>query len=168
MTNNKRQSSRTIKLNSVTSTNGKRSFNASSPRKMLNIRQRNYDILQDWMGVLRNPEKVTIEDFSRVLKDDTVSAAVEFLTLAISNMIQEYSHEDEEINDFVNQCFEQMRGSLKKHIREMIHCAKWSGFSVTEFSIRDGARRSRVAPGGDKGDDKGESDGTKGVSPSRS
>lgn len=81
---------------------------------------------------IQNPSTVSVETFKRMVDtDDTIGSGVDFLTTCLAARIGEYSHESDEITDWVRRAFEQIQGGVFDAWKDMMS-ASWVGFSVQE------------------------------------
>lgn len=81
---------------------------------------------------IANPSTVSVETFKRMLDtDETLSACVNFMNLAMIARWGDYVHPIPKIQAFVRKAINEMEGSWHENLDEMFS-AEWSGFSVTE------------------------------------
>lgn len=81
---------------------------------------------------IANPSTVSVETFKRMLDtDETLSAGVNFMNLAMIARFGDYVHPNKKIQRFVRKAIDQMENSWHENLDEMFS-AEWSGFSVTE------------------------------------
>lgn len=64
-----------------------------------------------------------------VRKEPVIKQGLDIISLALTNMIGSYSHQNQEIEDFVN---ENIEHKLHRWIKEAVRACLWSGFSVGE------------------------------------
>lgn len=91
-------------------------------------------------GTYLNPDKIGIKTYEEMLRtDETCRAGIEFVTLAAISRLGEYSHPKKKINDFINNQFERVKGSIYWIVEEMLS-SLWAGFSTGEmiFDYEDG------------------------------
>ncbi len=87
---------------------------------------------RSYNGTFYNPESLTLQQYEKMLTDETVLSGLKFTELAVISKIGKYSHRRKRISKFVNEQFESMRGSIVS-IFEGILTALWAGFSVGEI-----------------------------------
>ncbi len=61
---------------------------------------------------ITNPNKHTIKEYEQILKNPWARACCSVKALRAVNMMGDYKHDNEEINDFINDNFQNMRGTL--------------------------------------------------------
>lgn len=98
---------------------------------------RNILDVQQLLGWLQRPDNIGLDTYEKmVLTDETIAAGLEFITLSAISRLGEYVNEDRpDIQDFVRDNFEGMRGSMALAVGDML-CALWAGFSITEIVLR--------------------------------
>ncbi|SHE47807.1 Protein of unknown function [Marinitoga hydrogenitolerans DSM 16785] len=87
---------------------------------------------QDVSEIMNIPD-LDNDTIKNMLRDETISSALNFLTKNIINFIGEYVHEDEEKNAFVNTNFENLDISLEVISERILTDAIAYGFSVSEL-----------------------------------
>ena len=70
-----------------------------------------------------------------VQNDETVSACLDFIQLAISARIGEYCHEDQEIQEFIRLNFEMLDGSINSVYKSLLSML-WAGFACLEINTQ--------------------------------
>ena len=84
-------------------------------------------------GYFWNPDGINIETYEKMVKtDETVVSGLEFIILAVISRLGKYTHENQDIEDFVNYNLETMEGTIYQTAAEILS-ALWAGFSVTEI-----------------------------------
>lgn len=87
---------------------------------------------------ITNPDKVPLEEYQRMDQtDETVFSGSEILIQGVLSRMGDYTHEDQEIHEFVRLNLEQMEGSFVQDCREILSAVKY-GFSATEILWRRG------------------------------
>jgi hypothetical protein len=85
-------------------------------------------------GFLPPPWKVPLHDVRELVQlDETVSACLDFIQLAISSRIGEYCHDDPEIQEFVRLNFELLDGSTYSLYKSLLSML-WAGFACIEIN----------------------------------
>lgn len=81
---------------------------------------------------IANPSTVSVETYKRMQDtDDTISAGINFLNIALMSRFGDYTHPSKEVQEFVRRTLNQMEGSWHDNLNDMFS-AEWNGFSVTE------------------------------------
>lgn len=91
---------------------------------------------------IANPDSANLLDYERMIDtDETIAAGIDFMILSTLLKLDRYTNENKpEIEEFVNNCFEGMAGSLMESCEDMLS-ALWAGYSGTEIVWKaDGAR----------------------------
>lgn len=87
----------------------------------------------EWTEGVYNPDSISMEMYERMLDtDETVFSGIEFLTMSALARLGQYTHQDEEIEDFVNQNLEQMDGNFVESCGDILTALAF-GFSTTEI-----------------------------------
>lgn len=86
-------------------------------------------------GAVLNPDAVYLQEYERMLADETIAAAYEFLVTVVISLLGEYQHENRVISDFVRENLERMSESFQIACEDIL-TAIWAGFSVTELCYR--------------------------------
>lgn len=96
-------------------------------------------------NAISNPDWYRILDYERMVEtDETIGAGIDFMIMSVINKLDRYVNEsDKKIEDFVNDCFEQMQDSLPLYIRDILS-ALWAGYSATEIVWK--ASGSNIVP----------------------
>lgn len=83
---------------------------------------------------IANPDSASLIDYERMIDtDETAGAGVDFIILSVLNKLDKYSNESNpKIEEFVNECFEMMRGNLIDYCADILS-AIWAGYSGTEI-----------------------------------
>ncbi|APT75282.1 hypothetical protein LN42_01910 [Marinitoga sp. 1137] len=89
--------------------------------------------LRQDVGEIMNQPDLDSETIKNMLKDETVSSALNFLSKNIVNFIGEYIHEDEDKNNFVKENFENLDTSLEIVSERILADSIAYGFSVSEL-----------------------------------
>ncbi len=91
-------------------------------------------------GEVFEVQEIGRETFKEMLKDETVSAAILYLTNAVLGFIGEYSHPDEKIAEFVRNNLENLDRDLSLIFHELLKNAFAYGWSAGEqvWRIEDG------------------------------
>ncbi len=75
----------------------------------------------NYMGQFLNPDEIGIATYQRMYDyDDTVWSAIWYATLGALVRVGEYTHENPEISDFVNDNWEYENGSFYLALEEMV------------------------------------------------
>jgi hypothetical protein len=85
------------------------------------------------------PKRLDWEDIQQLLKCPPVKACVTTITLIGLSYLGEYSHKNQKIQDFINQSFEQMKGSLAIAFSQLFS-AVYVGHAVAEWAPRDNGK----------------------------
>lgn len=81
---------------------------------------------------IQNPSTVSVETFKRMIDtDDTIGSGVDFLTTCLAARLGTYTHESDEITEFVNKALDQIQGGWTNVIKELLS-ATWAGYAVSE------------------------------------
>lgn len=103
-------------------------------RPTLGVQNTNWNDLENIGGRVWNPDNIPLSTYDLMRDtDETLLAAMEFTALAVKNKIGEYSHEDEEIQEFVRANLNRVPGGWKNRVGELLTTGNWSGSSVTEI-----------------------------------
>ena len=87
-------------------------------------------------GFLPPPWQVPVHRLREyVQNDETVSACLDFIQLAISSRIGEYCHEDEQIQEFIRLNFEMLDGSINSVYKSLLSML-WAGFACLEINTQ--------------------------------
>jgi len=92
-------------------------------------------------GFLGHPEYLRLAEYERAMTtDETIKSAIRFIRLSIQGSLGEYVHPDPEIQQFVRDNLNRMKGSYKSVLGELIVSSLWSGFGVSEvvYKAEDG------------------------------
>ncbi|WCK55421.1 DUF935 family protein [Aneurinibacillus sp. Ricciae_BoGa-3] len=83
---------------------------------------------------ISNPDDVSVFEYERMLDtDETIAVGIQFLISSVLMKLGEYQNESNpKIANFVNECFESMKGNLHTAVEEMLS-ALWAGYSGTEI-----------------------------------
>lgn len=83
---------------------------------------------------IANPDSASLLDYERMIDtDETVGAGIDFMIVSTLNKLDRYTNEsDKKIEDFVNDCFESMKGSILEACADILS-ALWAGYSGTEI-----------------------------------
>lgn len=85
---------------------------------------------------IRNPDDIGIETYERMyVTDETFSAAVDFVIMAVLSRLGRYEHPDQRIAEFINENLAEMQGSFVGACAEILS-AIWAGHSVTEIVLQ--------------------------------
>ncbi|MBQ7503080.1 DUF935 family protein [bacterium] len=96
--------------------------------------EQNIQSYEQLSGYLDSPDKIGISTYRRmVTTDETVAAALEFVSLACLSRLGEYTNKDyPHIQSFIRRNFELMQGSFALSVKSLLE-AIWAGFSVLEI-----------------------------------
>ncbi|SDI49424.1 phage portal protein family protein [Paenibacillus naphthalenovorans] len=82
-----------------------------------------------------NPDSIGIDVYERMIEtDETIGSGVDFLISTVVSRLGRYHHENPDISDFINRCFEEMNGSLVLACYDILS-AVWAGYSTTEINF---------------------------------
>jgi len=83
---------------------------------------------------IANPDSANVVEYERMLdSDETIAAGIQFMILSCLNRLDMYRNESNpKIEKFVNECFEQMDGTLIEVCADILS-AIWAGYSGTEI-----------------------------------
>lgn len=83
------------------------------------------------IGYINNPEPVAY--YREMVNDDpTITACLEFVSLAVVSKLGDYQNENKEIEDFIRQNFERIDGSFIDTCKGLMSFL-WAGYSVAEI-----------------------------------
>ena len=106
------------------------------PLPNLSIVNENWQVwVSRYSDLYINPSHITLDTYEKMLMDDTVSSAIELIRASVLDRLGEYTHEDDNIEQFVKDVLEDMDTDIKFAISEILS-AVWAGFSVTEIVWR--------------------------------
>lgn len=82
----------------------------------------------------RHPDSALLTDFERMVDtDETVAAGIDFMITCVLNKLDKYVNEKQpDIQQFVNDNFEGMKGNLTTACRDIL-TAIWAGYSGSEI-----------------------------------
>lgn len=84
---------------------------------------------------IQNPDDIGVTIYRRMYDtDETVAAAIDFVSMAVLIRLGQYDHEDPQIAKWVNDALAGMNGSFVQACFEILS-ALWAGYSVTEVNL---------------------------------
>lgn len=89
-------------------------------------------LLQD-VGEIYAMTDFTIETAQEMLRDETIYSGLHFFSVNVGNAIGEYAHDNPEIQEFVQENFENLDRSFELVISDMVMKTKTYGFCAAEL-----------------------------------
>lgn len=104
-------------------------------RPLSGVRNTNFNDYNVYVdGRLWNPDKIPLSVYDLMRRTDpTISAALAYTRLAVSNKLGNYSHKDEEIQEFTRSVINRMQTPFRRAVGEWVHTAHWAGSGVMEL-----------------------------------
>jgi hypothetical protein len=92
-------------------------------------------ILDSMTQPIPNSDKFKIHYAEMVQEDETIGTGLDYLSGRVLSKIGAYVHEDERIKEFVDDCIENIHGTMKQSRKSVIYNAFGFGYGVGEYTV---------------------------------